>query len=272
MENENSVPVISNDADTNDTIINELNNDNLNTSEIPMIDFLNDVVVKSKRLGHNKFQNQIEIYIKQIQGYENDNLNFKNTIDQLSKENKLIIESNEKQKNELVTMTNNYDELLKKFNDINITLSNEKATNNNVKLAYENQLQRINKQNETLNVDLANEKKMNADNQEKFNELKSRYDELTGMYSKQTFDIDVLNKELKNAKDELNMAYSNNKSLHDELNNIKNEVSDYLNMINDLKTQLELQQPTKTLLNSFDLNNQQKSKPQYRGIKPSSRK
>lgn len=213
------------------------------TDDNSMIEFLQDVVVKSKRLGHNKLQNQIELYIKQIQSHENDIIGLKNDIDGLTKEKHMYIELNEKQKNDILNITNNYNDLLSKFNDINTTLSNERNTNNNIKSSYDGQILKLNKLNEKLNIDLTNQKNIYNDIQQKFNDIKTRYDELTSLYSKQTFEIDIHKRELTNAKDELTTACSNNKNLYDELNTIKNETKIYLNQIDDLNTQLSLQQP-----------------------------
>lgn len=233
--------------EVSETIMNETSNELKNDES--MIEFLNDFVIKSKRLGHNKLQDRLEIYIQQLQSHENEIIDLKNTINELTKEKNIHVQLIEKQKNDLLTINNNYNDLLKKFNDINISLSNEKTTNNNSKLSYESQLQKSNKLNESLNIDLNYERKNNVDLHQKLIEFKTRYDELTAMYSKQIFDIDVMTRELKNAKDELNISSLNNKSIYNELQTIKNETNNYINTINDLKTQLTLQQTEPSVKN-----------------------
>lgn len=216
--------------------MNENDNDNGNgNNNVSMINFLEDVVVKSKRLGHNKLQNQIEKYIQQIQTYENEIMTLKNNLENLKKEKIIQIELNEKQKNDFLNMTNNYNDLLSKYNELNISLSTERTTHNNIRLSYENQIQKATKAQESLNIELLHQQNMFNDIQKKFDEIKTRHDELTSLYSKQTFENDILKRELNNAKDELNTTSSNNKKLYDELQTIRNEANYYKNELHEFK-------------------------------------
>lgn len=197
---------------------------NENADDMTMINFLEDVVIKSKRLGHNKLQIQIEKYIQQIKTYENEIVTLNNNIDRLKKEKMIQVELNERQKSDLLNMTNNYNDLLSKYNELNISLSTERNTHNNIRLSYENQIQNTAKTQESLNIELLHQQNICNDIQKKFDDIKSRYDELTSLYSKQTFENNLLTRELNNAKDELNTTSMNNKKLYDELQNIKNEL------------------------------------------------
>lgn len=208
---------------------------NETTENMPMIDFLEDVVVKSKRLGHNKLQIQIEKYIQQIRTNESEIVSLNNKIDSLNKEKMIQIELNEKQKIDLLNMTNNYNDLLSKFNELNITLSTERNTHNNIRLSYENQIQKSNKTHESLNIELLHQQNMFNDIQKKFDDIKTRYDELTSLYSKQIFENDLLTRELNNIKDELNTSSTNNKKLYDELQIIRNEANVYKHELQEYK-------------------------------------
>lgn len=238
-------------------LVNEMTDENVDNT---MIEFLQDVVLKSKRLGHNKLQIKIEEYISQIKSYENEIINLKNIVESLTKENNKFIELNMKQKTEINTINNKYNELMENYNNLQTSSSNEKTAFNNIRISYESQLQKSNKVNENLNMDIENQKKTLNDFHQKFADLKSRYDELASLHSTQTFEHDILKKELKNAKDELDTACLNNRSLHDELLKIKNETKEYVSTIEELRKQNSLQTANRSIIIQNNTDSQQPSR------------
>lgn len=200
-----------------------------------VMSFLNNAIKKSKNLNRNKLQIELEKCMSTLNEYKNECINYKNTIEQLTKEKTLHMESSEKFKNEVQKLNLLNDDLNKQNENHQNAINNEKNINSNLKVSYETQIQKLNKTNDELNMKLEESSTTNNDLQVKYNELHKRYSDLTTLYSKQTSELEMSRKNIKHLNDELNTACSNNKILHDEINSIKNEAVNYITQIEQLK-------------------------------------
>lgn len=200
-----------------------------------VMSFLNNAIKKSKNLNRNKLQIELEKCMSTLNEYKNECINYKNTIEQLTKEKTLHMESSEKFKNEVQKLSSLNDDLNKQNENHQNAINNEKNINSNLKVSYETQIQKLNKTNDELNMKLEESSTTNNDLQVKYNELHKRYSDLTTLYSKQTSELEMSRKNIKHLNDELNTACSNNKILHDEINSIKNEAVNYITQIEQLK-------------------------------------
>jgi chromosome segregation ATPase len=232
-------PSLTNSESTDLTIESNTGNEKILDAAMDSSDdvmsFLDNAIKKSKNLNRNKLQIELEKCMSTLNEYKNECLNYKNTIEQLTKEKTLHMESSEKFKNEVQKLNLLNDDLNKQNESHKNSINSEKNINSNLKVSYETQIQKLNKTNEELNMKLEENSSTSVDLQVKYNELHKRYNDLTTLYSKQTSELEMSRKNIKHLNDELNTACSNNKTLHDEINSIKNEAINYTTQIEQLK-------------------------------------
>ena len=232
-------PSLTNSESTDLTIESNTGNEKILDAAMDSSDdvmsFLDNAIKKSKNLNRNKLQIELEKCMSTLNEYKNECLNYKNTIEQLTKEKTLHMESSEKFKNEVQKLNLLNDDLNKQNESHKNSINSEKNINSNLKVSYETQIQKLNKTNEELNMKLEENSSTSVDLQLKYNELHKRYNDLTTLYSKQTSELEMSRKNIKHLNDELNTACSNNKTLHDEINSIKNEAINYTTQIEQLK-------------------------------------
>jgi myosin heavy subunit len=232
-------PSLTNSESTDLTIESNTGNEKILDAAMDSSDdvmsFLDNAIKKSKNLNRNKLQIELEKCMSTLNEYKNECVNYKNTIEQLTKEKTLHMECSEKLKNEVQKINSLNDDLNKQNENHKNSINNEKNINSNLKVSYETQIQKLNKTNDELNMKLEEHSTTNNDLQVKYNELHKRYTDLTTLYSKQTSELEMSRKNIKHLNDELNTACSNNKTLHDEINSIKNEAVNYITQIEQLK-------------------------------------
>jgi|APFre7841882793_1041355.scaffolds.fasta_scaffold02741_4 chromosome segregation ATPase len=232
-------PSLTNSESTDLTIESNTGNEKILDAAMDSSDdvmsFLDNAIKKSKNLNRNKLQIELEKCMSTLNEYKNECVNYKNTIEQLTKEKTLHMECSEKLKNEVQKLNSLNDDLNKQNENHKNSINNEKNINSNLKVSYETQIQKLNKTNDELNMKLEEHSTTNNDLQVKYNELHKRYTDLTTLYSKQTSELEMSRKNIKHLNDELNTACSNNKTLHDEINSIKNEAVNYITQIEQLK-------------------------------------
>lgn len=272
---------VSNDISTQDTQVTEqILEQSVNVSN-DTITFLNNAILKSKNLNHNKLQLDLEKCMSEINEYKNNIIMYKNNIEQLSKEKNLHIDQVEKMRSDQHKLLMLNEELNKQINQHLEVINNEKNINNNLKVSYETQLLKFEELNKQLNINLNTKTNDHTDLSARYNELVQRYNDLTTLYSRQTTEFEIAKRNAKHLSDELNTASSNNKQLHDEINSIKTETIKHLNIIEELKKVAALPQPmppsSKTIqpiintMTSVTANAKQKTTSNKRGIKVTNR-
>ena len=243
----------------NNTITNINTITNANDQELTqnqdVLTFLNNAVLKTKSLNHNKLQIELQKCICEVNQYKSDNETFKNKIEELSKEKNVYIEFNEKHKLDLHKMTQCNEELIELLEHHKKLLVHEKNINQNLKTVHDAHLLKLNKLNDELCIKSDDNIKNNKELSIKNEELQNRYKDLTILYSKQTNDFEMCKKELKHLTNELNTSNLNNKILHDELELIKTQTVNHLNKIEELKISNDIIESKRQVAPIIQVNN-----------------
>lgn len=258
--------------DTNSQTVADITNDNIHDTIIEdsanisqdITSFLNNAISKSKILNRSKLQIDLENCLNEINQYKATIANNKNTIDQLTRDKNMHMESNEKNKNEVQRLNILNATLNQQYETEKTAVNYEKNTNTNLRVAHEAQIQKHSTLNEQLNIKLNEHINQHNDLQLKYNDLQKRYSDLTTLYSKQTNEFELQKKNIKHVNDELNTALSNNLLLHDEITSTKSQTVQYLNKIEELTNAIALEKETQKELHLLSLkvaynNTQQRS-------------
>lgn len=247
--------------DTNSQTVADITNDNIHDTIIEdsanisqdITSFLNNAISKSKILNRSKLQIDLENCLNEINQYKATIANNKNTIDQLTRDKNMHMESNEKNKNEVQRLNILNATLNQQYETEKTAVNYEKNTNTNLRVAHEAQIQKHSTLNEQLNIKLNEHINQHNDLQLKYNDLQKRYSDLTTLYSKQTNEFELQKKNIKHVNDELNTALSNNLLLHDEITSTKSQTVQYLNKIEELTNAIALEKETQKELHLLSL-------------------